>query len=541
MRFAIYSRKSKFTGKGESIDNQIEMCQDYINTHFSETENEIKVYEDEGFSAKNLNRPQFQQMMKDESDNPYDFIVVYRLDRISRNVSDFANLIDRLNQIGTSFICIKEQFDTSTPMGRAMMNIAAVFAQLERETIAERIKDNMYMLAKDGRWTGGTTPLGYKSVKKTYTDGGKERSHFVLEFDESQIDLIKLIFKKYFEFHSANKVQKYLNDNGYKTQEGNKWDRNNLKRILTNPIYCIADQDSLDYFIKLGSNVCFTIEDCDGKKGILPYNRFSGQKRELQDVTKWIIAISQHDGIISGKQWIKIQEIIQRNHDIYLKKKPSRRQALNPKSILSGILFCSCGSYMRPKMYSSGSMYYICERKMNTNSTECSISNINGDELDKAILDELFSYGKDNSSINIQLESLQKKINSVDSEINKTIARLKKQQLENKKQADKLTNVITISMELDTDKQVIQHYNNKITELMNENSKLEKQIEELSDTSIIKDDMTKNLNNIVDSIEYLKTHFNDLSIQQRRELIKQITNKIVYDGENIHIFIKGIA
>ena len=130
MRFAIYSRKSKFTGKGESIDNQIEMCSDYIKLHFSESENEITIYEDEGFSGKNLNRPQFQSMMRDEQNKPYDFIVVYRLDRISRNVGDFASLIDQLNRLGTSFICIKEQFDTSTPMGRAMMNIAAVFAQL---------------------------------------------------------------------------------------------------------------------------------------------------------------------------------------------------------------------------------------------------------------------------------------------------------------------------------------------------------------------------------------------------------------------------
>lgn len=541
MRFAIYSRKSKFTGKGESIDNQIEMCQDYISTHFTESENQIEVYEDEGFSGKNLNRPQFQKMMSDEIKNPYDFIVVYRLDRISRNVGDFANLIDKLNQLSTSFICIKEQFDTSTPMGRAMMNIAAVFAQLERETIAERIKDNMYMLAKEGRWTGGTTPLGYKSAKKTYVEGGKEKSYFVLDFDDTQIDLIKLIFKKYLEFQSANKVQTFLNDNGYKTQKGNKWDRSNLKRLLMNPIYCIADQDSLDYFNKLGSNVCFTIDDCDGEKGILPYNRYSGQKREIQDVTKWIITVSQHKGILTGKQWIKVQEIVQQNHDIYLNINPSRRQGLNPKSILSGVLFCSCGAYMRPKIYPSGSMYYICERKMATNSKECSVSNINGDELDKAVLEELFNYGEDNSSINLQLKTLKSKINSVDSEINQVIIRLKNQQTENQRQIDNLSNAIAISIKLGSDERVIQVYNNNITALLNENKKLEKQINELSNTSVVKEDMTKNLNNITDTIQYLKQHFDDLSVQQRREFIKQIVQKVIYDGENIHIFIKGIA
>ncbi len=91
----------------------------------------------------------------------FNYIVVYRLDRISRNVGDFAGLIERLSAMNTAFVCIKEQFDTSTPMGRAMMNIAAVFAQLERETIAERVRDNLVLLARTGRWLGGVTPLGF--------------------------------------------------------------------------------------------------------------------------------------------------------------------------------------------------------------------------------------------------------------------------------------------------------------------------------------------------------------------------------------------
>ena len=97
-------------------------------------------------------------MMEIENLRPFDIIVVYRLDRISRNVGDFASLIEKLNKKNTSFVCVKEHFDTGNSMGRAMMNIVAVFAQLERETIAERIKDNMYLLAKEGHWLGRTTP-----------------------------------------------------------------------------------------------------------------------------------------------------------------------------------------------------------------------------------------------------------------------------------------------------------------------------------------------------------------------------------------------
>ena len=163
-QYVIYSRKSKFTGKGESIENQIELCRQYIAMHFGEDASEnVLVYEDEGFSGGNLARPQFKKMMKDSQKIAFAAIVVYRFDRISRNIGDFAKLIEDLGDRNIDFISIREQFDTSSPMGRAMMYIASVFSQLERETIAERIRDNMHELSKTGRWLGGTTPTGYAS------------------------------------------------------------------------------------------------------------------------------------------------------------------------------------------------------------------------------------------------------------------------------------------------------------------------------------------------------------------------------------------
>ena len=130
MNIAIYSRKSKFTGKGDSIDNQIELCREYVRIHFPDADSsDIVTFEDEGFSGKTLDRPQFQKLMRMQESAPFDVLVVYRLDRVSRNVGDFAKLIEKLNRSGTAFISIKEQFDTSTSMGRAMMNVSAVFAQ----------------------------------------------------------------------------------------------------------------------------------------------------------------------------------------------------------------------------------------------------------------------------------------------------------------------------------------------------------------------------------------------------------------------------
>ena len=192
-QYVIYSRKSKFTGKGESIENQIELCRQYIAMHFGEEAAEnVLVYEDEGFSGGNLERPQFKKMMKDSQKIAFAAIVVYRLDRISRNIGDFAKLIEDLGDRHIDFISIREQFDTSSPMGRAMMYIASVFSQLERETIAERIRDNMHELSKTGRWLGGTTPTGYASESlSSVTVDGKVKKACKLKPIPEEIQLVK--------------------------------------------------------------------------------------------------------------------------------------------------------------------------------------------------------------------------------------------------------------------------------------------------------------------------------------------------------------
>ena len=174
-QYVIYSRKSKFTGKGESIENQIELCRQYIAMHFGEDAAEnVLVYEDEGFSGGNLERPQFKKMMKDSQKIAFAAIVVYRLDRISRNIGDFAKLIEDLGDRHIDFISIREQFDTSSPMGRAMMYIASVFSQLERETIAERIRDNMHELFQDRALAGWHNAHGLRLGKPVQRDGGRQ-------------------------------------------------------------------------------------------------------------------------------------------------------------------------------------------------------------------------------------------------------------------------------------------------------------------------------------------------------------------------------
>lgn len=118
IRIAIYSRKSKYSDKGDSIGNQIELAKEYIQAHYPSDKYDVEyvIYEDEGFSGGNIDRPKFQKFLKDQKENPYDILICYRLDRISRNIANFSNLMEDLTAVDTSFVSIKEQFDTKTPM-----------------------------------------------------------------------------------------------------------------------------------------------------------------------------------------------------------------------------------------------------------------------------------------------------------------------------------------------------------------------------------------------------------------------------------------
>ena len=167
-------RKSRHTDKGESIGNQIDLCREYIRTHYGDAAaQQAVVVEDEGFSGGNLNRPDFKKMMTAAKARKIRAIVVYCLDRISRNISDFSSLSEELGRLGIDFVSIRGSFDTSSPMGRAMMYIASVFSQPERETIAERIRDNMHEPAKTER---SFTRFSIKSILQNpvYLVAGKD-------------------------------------------------------------------------------------------------------------------------------------------------------------------------------------------------------------------------------------------------------------------------------------------------------------------------------------------------------------------------------
>ena len=394
MKVAIYSRKSKYTGKGDSIGNQIQMCKDYVNRNYPEEEITFVEYEDEGYTGAVINRPKFKKLIADIPKKKYDALICYRLDRISRTVSDFSATLSFLQSHNTNFISIKEQFDTSTPMGRAMIYIASVFAQLERETIAERIRDNMMELAKNGRWSGGRLPMGYKSEKVSYIDvDGKERSVVKLIPDEEELRVVKLIYETYLKEGSLHKTEVYFTQNNIKSTSGILLEKSSLKVILKNPIYVKSDEEVINYLNRNSWNV---YGEPDGKSGLLSYNKTKSIIKDGKYVKvnkekgEWIAAVSNCPGIIASDKWIKVQEQFKQNKDKF------PRLGKTNNALLTGKIRCDeCGSYMRvvhgrvSKETGNKLFYYKCAMKTKSKGELCKSKNIKADQLEETILTSL--------------------------------------------------------------------------------------------------------------------------------------------------------
>ncbi len=413
--FVIYSRKSRFTGKGESIENQIEMCRQYISRNFGSTAaDQAQIYEDEGFSGGNLERPQFKKMMEKAKEGRIAAIVVYRLDRISRNIGDFAGLIRRLEELSVDFISIREQFDTSSPMGRAMMYISSVFSQLERETIAERIRDNMRELAKTGRWLGGMTPTGFQSETVSGpSQDGKIRKFCRLKVVPEEAVLVKMMYRKFLESGSLRQTEDFLLERGLRTKTGREFSRFAVKGILSNPVYMAADEDAFRFFSLRGAELFPGKEAFDGTKGVMAYNRSlqqPGKTNKIRPIQEWIVAAGGHEPLVDGSTWIRVQELLDRNCS------HGYRRPRNSQALLTGRLICgACGAHMRPKLSGRKKQdgergySYLCTLKEKSRRSRCSEKNANGKAADSAVLEALAGLEEDREVFRRELEKGKRK------------------------------------------------------------------------------------------------------------------------------------
>ena len=545
---AIYARKSKLTDKGESTDIQIKLCMEHIKNVLSDDEIEFIIYnEGEGFSGADSTRKKFNRLKHDARRKIYNILICYRLDRVARSVVDFSELIEELNQNEISFISLKEQFDTRTPMGRAMMYISSVFAQLEREIVAERIRDNMIELAKTGRWLGGNTPTGYLSegyelvhVKEVNYNDEVERKFkkaYKLKQIPEEILLVCEIFRKYMELKSQTALETYLLNKKIKTKNNKDFTRFSLLSILTNPVYAINDLDIYNYFMENGIEIYAKVEDFDGKHGMIAYNKTKERKHKSNlknPMEEWIISVGKHKGCIPGKEWISVQELLKNNQNKRYRKPPKNT------ALLSGILRCSeCGSFMRPKIHTGRvdkfgeqRFSYICNLKEISKKGRCHCKNINGNKLDRLLMQKVEEIVVPNSKIYKQLENISTR-EDIKIEEKKELIILQQSYEKNQKEMDNLIQKIKY-----VDIEIIDEINQEIKRIKKKNINIKKKIEKINK----EDDKTvfseKEVAKLV--IEILANHFSkfyDLDIIYKRSLLNLLINKATGSGERVEIYL----
>ncbi|EDT77104.1 recombinase family protein [Clostridium butyricum] len=518
IKVAIYSRKSRETETGDSIENQIILCKEYCNRNYLGEEIEYIIYEDEGFSGKNTDRPRFQQLMKDIKSKKINMLICYRLDRISRSVADFSSTLEFLQLNNCDFISIKEQFDTSTPMGRAMIYIASVFAQLERETIAERVRDNMLQMAKKGQWLGGNTPFGFESKRIKYLDESlKERTMCTISPVNSDLDIIKRIYNIYIETESTTKTAKRLHTEGV-TKNNTIMQSITITRILRSAIYVKSSEKTHEYLRKKSDNI---YGEANGN-GYLTYAKTTNTlKRSRNNEDKWIYAVSKHKGVIDDDTWLKVQRILDRN-----KNKDFKRTGTgNNPALLSGIFKCKkCGSNMIVRR-TGEYYYYICSSKVHKIGSSCNCKNVRVDQLDNNVISQLKNYS--NSLLIEELSNSVAKFESIES--NSSNSDNLKKELNSK--VDMVNNLIKrISLAPSDD--IAEMIMNQISDINKEIKSLKSKLDNI-DNIKIKDNIDKQ--NVLLFIDSLKNFSKNIELFEdpikRRSLIQTVVKKIIWNDD----------
>lgn len=366
MTEAIYVRQSKDKKDSLSIDGQIERCKrECIHPETA------LIYEDRGFSGKNTFRPGFRRMQQDVKEGKISKIIVYRLDRLSRSILDFGQFWDELDRYQVDFVSVNEKFDTTTPMGRAMIYIIMVFAQLERETIAERVTDNYYTRIKRGCWPGGTAPFGMKNRK---IKDGEGRDVPSLDYTQ-EFAIVQEIFHRYAkEEVSLGEIAKDLTRRRIPCRRRKAgWDNVTLARILHSPVYVQADEEVYRYYASRGiGKISNPPEDFTGNCSAQVVGKRAGNVRKYTSLQDQVLFLTNFEGRIPSDVWLACQYKLDTNRQI-------GNSGKGKNTWLSGLLKCgNCGYSLtvrawkgKKHLYCSGrTNLHLCDRKSFSQNVE---------------------------------------------------------------------------------------------------------------------------------------------------------------------------
>lgn len=345
---AIYARQSVDRKDSISIESQIEFCKRET------TADDFIVYIDRGYSGKNTNRPDFEKLLDDVKKKKISKVIVYKLDRMSRSLLDFAKIIDLFHENNIEFLSCTEKFDTSTPIGKAMLSIIMVFAQLERETIQKRVIDNYYERGRQGMYMGGRAPYGYRKIETSYH--GKKT--YTFEELPEQSAVLKEIYRQYTEpGTSLGSISRYLNKMEIPAAQGGNWDTCKLSRIMHNPVYVRADADVYLYYKSNGCLLSNEIDDFIGVNGCYLYGKRKASDRKYTNIENHTLSLGLHEGFIDSRTFLLCQRKLSTNKRI-------ANAGKSKYSWLSGKLRCGhCGSSITTSTQYNGVYYLGCTGK----------------------------------------------------------------------------------------------------------------------------------------------------------------------------------
>ena len=293
----------------------------------------IVTFVDNGFSGGNVDRDGFQQMMRQVERGKISKIIVYRLDRISRSLSDFVNILNTLKQYNVKFISSQESFDTSSPYGEMIVKILMVFAEFERQSIIERVTQAYAHRSEMGIYMGGRKPYGF-TLKDTTVHNIKTKMLCPIP---EEIEQLKYIFEAYsVPGITLRRLMDNLIDNNIFPTDGS-WSTGKLSTILKNPIYVKADNDIYEYLSKHNTNIISDISEFDSVHGVQIYGK---SKHSADDWSDMKAVVMSHEGIINSDTWLKCRKKREKNKQI-------GNAASNTTSWLGGKIACrSCGRTM---------------------------------------------------------------------------------------------------------------------------------------------------------------------------------------------------
>ncbi len=336
-RCAVYTRKSSEEGLEQefnSLDAQREACEAYIASQRSEGWVLVRDrYDDGGVSGGTLDRPGLQRLIADIEDGLVDVVVVYKIDRLSRSLADFAKLVEVFDRNDVTFVSVTQSFNTTTSMGRLTLNILLSFAQFEREVTAERIRDKIAASRKKGIWMGGVPPYGYRVENRK------------LVIDEDRAEHVRWIFARFLRIGSGTELAREVEKRGLRTPKGNRIDKKFLYRMLNNRAY-------------IGEAV------------------HKGQSYP-----------GEHKAIIDRATWENVHAILKESP----RKRAARTRAETP-ALLKGLLYGPDGAAFSPSHTRKGGKlyrYYVSQTVLKHGAGSCPIGRVPAGEIEAVIIDQL--------------------------------------------------------------------------------------------------------------------------------------------------------